>query len=129
MTQEEMLQALSAALTGPAGNVPMLRPPAQVDEIVRAEEQLAYKFPLDYRLFLQMTNGAEFVEAIFWSAGEMPAYNIEYQFPEFAPWFVAIGSNGGGRPATAFRQPRPGQAAAASRTVPAPVAQPQHAAE
>jgi hypothetical protein len=96
MTQEEMLQAMSAALTGPAGNVPMLRPPARVDEIVRAEEQLAFKFPLDYRLFLQMTNGAEFVEAIFWSTGELPVYNIEYQFPKFAPWFVAIGSNGGG---------------------------------
>jgi hypothetical protein len=23
-------------------------------------------------------------------------YNIEYQFPEFAPWFVAVGWNGGG---------------------------------
>jgi hypothetical protein len=43
-----------------------------------------------------MTNGAEFVEAIFWSTGVLPVYNIEYQFPEFAPWFVAIGSNGGG---------------------------------
>jgi cell wall assembly regulator SMI1 len=96
MTQEEMLQAMSTALTGPARDVPMLRPPAQVDQIVGAEEQLAFKFPLDYRLFLQMTNGAEFVGAVFWSTGALPVYNIEYQFPEFAPWFVAIGSNGGG---------------------------------
>lgn len=55
MTQEEMLLAMSTALTRPAGNVPMLGPPAQVDEIVGADEQLAFKFPLDYRLFLQMT--------------------------------------------------------------------------
>jgi hypothetical protein len=96
MTQEEMLHAMSTALTGPAPDVPTLRPPAHSDEIVAAEEQLAFKFPLDYRLFLQMTNGAEFVGAVFWSTAELPVYNIEYQFPEFAPWFVAIGSNGGG---------------------------------
>jgi len=96
MMQEEMLQAMSTALTGPASDVAILRPPAQVDEIVGAEEQLAFKFPLDYRLFLQMTNGAEFVGAVFWSTGELPVYNIEYQFPEFAPWFVAIRSSGGG---------------------------------
>jgi len=33
---------------------------------------------------------------VFWSTGELPLYNIQYQFSEFAPWFVAIGSNGGG---------------------------------
>jgi hypothetical protein len=54
---------------------------------------LAFKFPLDYRLFLKLTNGAEFAGAAFWSTGEPPVYNIECQFPEFAPWFVgeAIG--------------------------------------
>jgi hypothetical protein len=96
MTQEEMLQAMSTALTGPARDVPALRPPARADEIVDAEEELAFKFPHDYRLFLQLTNGAEFTGAVFWSTGELPVYNIEYQFPEFAPWFVAVGSNGSG---------------------------------
>jgi hypothetical protein len=33
---------------------------------------------------------------VFWSTGELRVYNIEYQFPKFAPWFVAVGSNGGG---------------------------------
>ncbi|HKD30106.1 MAG TPA: hypothetical protein VKC66_29850 [Xanthobacteraceae bacterium] len=44
MSQEEMLLAMSTALTRHAGNVPMLGPPAQVDEIVGADEQLAFKF-------------------------------------------------------------------------------------
>ena len=96
MTQEEMLRAMSMALTGPASDVPMLRSPAQTNDVVAAEEQLAFKFPLDYRLFLQMTDGAEFVGAVFWPAAELAAYNIAYKFPELAPWFVAIGSDGGG---------------------------------
>jgi hypothetical protein len=51
MTHEEMLQAMSTALTGPARDVPALRPPARADEIVGAEEELTFKFPHDYRLF------------------------------------------------------------------------------
>jgi hypothetical protein len=65
MTQEEMLQVMSTTLTGPARDVPALRPPAQADEIVGAEEEWAFKIPLDYRLFLQLTNGAEFAGACF----------------------------------------------------------------
>src|SRR5215831_2414400 len=92
MMDEEILRALSSALTGSAADVPILRPPAHVDDIVAAEDQLAFKFPLDYRLFLQMTNGSEFVGAVFWFTAELAAYNIEYQYPKFAPWFIAIGS-------------------------------------
>lgn len=91
-----MLQAISTALTGPPRDAPALRSPAQTDDIVGAEEELAFKFPVDYRLFLQLTNGAEFAGAVFWSTGQLPVYNIEYQFSELAPWFVAIGSDGGG---------------------------------
>jgi hypothetical protein len=36
-----------------ACDLPALRPPVQTDEIVGAEEELAFKFPLGYRLFLQ----------------------------------------------------------------------------
>jgi cell wall assembly regulator SMI1 len=96
MMEEEVLRALSSVLVGPAADVPILRPAADVDDIVAAEEHLAFKFPLDYRLFLQMTNGAEFVGAVFWSTAELAVYNIEYQFPQLAPWFIAIGSDGGG---------------------------------
>jgi hypothetical protein len=96
MTQEEILRALTSTLTGPATDVPILRSPAQVGDIVAAEKQLDFKFPLDYRLFLQMTNGAEYPGAVFWSTAELTAHNIGYRFPEFAPWFVAIGSDGGG---------------------------------
>src|SRR5262245_32371048 len=108
MTREEILRALSSALTGSAADVLILRPPAHVDDIVAAEEHFSFKFPSDYRQFLQMTNGAEFVGAVFWSAAELADYNIEYQFPKFAPWFIAIGSDGGGE-AIGYRRAEPEQ--------------------
>jgi len=57
---------------------------------------LGFKFPANYQLFLQMTNGAEFAEAVFWSTTQLGVLNVTYQFPVFAPWFAAIGSNGAG---------------------------------
>jgi SMI1 / KNR4 family (SUKH-1) len=108
MTQEEILRALTSTLTAPAADVPILRPPAPADEIVAAERELAFKFPLDYRLFLQMTNGAEYPGAVFWPTAELTAHNVGYKFPEFAPWFVAIGSDGGGE-AIGYLRARPEQ--------------------
>jgi len=51
-------------------------PPAHVDDNVAA--------PLGYRLFLQLTNGAECACAVFWSIAKLVAHKIEFEFPELA---------------------------------------------
>jgi hypothetical protein len=94
MTREEILQAISRALT--SGDVRQLNLPARPDQITAAQEQLKFEFPLDHQLLLLKSNGLELVGVRFWSTEELSGANIEYQFPKFAPWFVAIGSDGGG---------------------------------
>jgi SMI1 / KNR4 family (SUKH-1) len=94
MTREEILEAISRALT--SDDVRQLNLAARADQISAAQEQLEFEFPLDHRLLLLRSNGLELVGARFWSTEELFAANIEYQFPKFAPWFVAIGSDGGG---------------------------------
>jgi hypothetical protein len=94
MTREEILQAISRALT--SDDVRQLNLPGRPDQIAVAQEQLNFEFPLDHQLILLRSNGVELVGLRFWSTEELPAANIGYQFPKFAPWFVAIGSDGGG---------------------------------
>ena len=94
MTREEILQAISCALT--SDDIRLLNLPGRPDQIAAVQEQLNFEFPLDHQLLLLRSNGVELVGLRFWSTGELPTANIEYQFPTFAPWFVAIGSDGGG---------------------------------
>lgn len=92
------------------------RPGATEDVIEKAETQLAWTFPLDYRMFLGEMNGGEgFVGEnylILWSADELEQFNREYEVHEYAPGLVLFGSDGGGE-GFAFD----------TRSVPAPVVQ------
>jgi hypothetical protein len=94
MTREEIVQAISRALT--SDDVRQRNLPARPDQIAAAQEQLKFQFPLDHQLLLLKSDGLELVGARFWSTEELSSASLEYQFPKFAPWFVAIGSDGGG---------------------------------
>jgi len=76
------------------------KPGATADAIAKAETQLAWAFPPDYREFLGEMNGGEgFVGEnylILWSANELEQFNREYEVQEYAPGLVLFGSDGGG---------------------------------
>jgi len=74
--------------------------PAPVGEIESLERSFGISFPADYLSFLRERNGGEgFIGPhylILWSASELPIFNREYEFPEYAPSMIAFGSTGGG---------------------------------
>jgi hypothetical protein len=91
MTEQELRQlAPNADLGGPATE----------NEIARAEEELVFPFPQQYRDFLLSHDGLcgfigpQFV--LLKSVSVLAEYNRDYHFPEFCPEAVAIGSDGGG---------------------------------
>jgi hypothetical protein len=67
--------------------------------IRQAEEELGVSLPDDYKQFLR--NGAPTSDKwqhdfLAWQIDELPRWNEEYGFPEYAPGLIGFGSNGGG---------------------------------
>lgn len=71
-----------------------------LEEIASVENDLETKFPLDYKDFLLENNGGEgFINEeyiVFWAAGELVQFNIDYEVSEQAPGLILFGSNGCG---------------------------------
>ena len=73
---------------------------ATEEAIARAEQELGWKMPQDYREALAKKNGGEgFLGEnylILWAAEELAQFNREYEVQEYAPGLILIGSDGGG---------------------------------
>ena len=74
--------------------------PVTPEELQAAEAALKFSLPDDYQDFM-LNNGAGegFVGKhyiILWKVSELAQFNLEYQFPVYAPDFVAFASSGGG---------------------------------
>jgi SMI1 / KNR4 family (SUKH-1) len=73
---------------------------ASREAIEAAEAALALEIPSDYKEFLLRTNGgageigSSYLE--LFPAEELKQHNQDYQFPEYAPGLLLIGSDGGG---------------------------------
>ena len=58
--------------------------PVTPEELQAAEAALKFSLPDDYQ------------DIILWKVSELAQFNLEYQFPVYAPDFVAFASSGGG---------------------------------
>ncbi|WP_131998275.1 SMI1/KNR4 family protein [Dokdonella fugitiva] len=79
----------------------VLSVPALEAEIASAEAELGIRLPMEYREFLQKTNGAEGAiganEYIsLWPVGRLKELNDAYEVDSYARGFLVVGSNGGG---------------------------------
>jgi hypothetical protein len=74
--------------------------PAAEGQLESLQQSLGVSFPADYLQFLREKGGGEgFVGShylILWRPEELPTFNREYQFPEYAPSMIAFGTDGGG---------------------------------
>jgi cell wall assembly regulator SMI1 len=70
------------------------------EAFVKAETELGWPLPSDYKEFLKKNNGGEgFIGEnylILWSIEELAQFNKEYQIEEYAPGLILFGSDGGG---------------------------------
>jgi cell wall assembly regulator SMI1 len=70
-------------------------------DVKRAEDAIQCEIPKEYRRFLRQHNGGTgFVGDIhyleLWPVDQIPKHYSGYQFSEFLPSFIPIGSNGAG---------------------------------
>jgi hypothetical protein len=72
--------------------------PATLSSIETAEEFFNFKFPTDYKEFLQFTNGLEGETSdnylVLWSTEELIELNQAYNVKEFVSDIIIVGSNG-----------------------------------
>lgn len=76
------------------------RPGASSAQMNEVEAKLGFKFPQDYRSFLEWSNGGEaFIGELYiqiWAVGELIENYEGYHFEEFYPGVLGIASNMGG---------------------------------
>lgn len=71
---------------------------ASVAELLGLEDQLKAILPLEYKQFLQITNGADFASGVvIYPAGEVYEVNGTYAVAEYLPGYLAIGDDSGGQ--------------------------------
>lgn len=71
---------------------------ASMAELLELEDQLKAILPLEYKQFLQITNGAEFAcGVVIYPAGEVYEVNETYAVAEYLPGYLAIGDDSGGQ--------------------------------
>ena len=75
-----------------------LNPPASPSDIKAAETYFNLELPLDYKEFMQFTNGLEGIVndsyLVLWTAEELIALNEAYNVKEFVSDILIIGSDG-----------------------------------
>ena len=77
-----------------------LAAPVSKQDLDAAEAALGFALPEDFKIFMSAYGAGEgFIGQhyiILWSVSELAQFNSEYEFPIYAPRFVAFASNGGG---------------------------------
>jgi hypothetical protein len=78
-----------------------LYPPATEESLKDVERKVGFRFPVEYREFMLMTDGAEGVLGtnsylVIWHIGEVIELNEGYAVEEFTPGIFYFGSDGGG---------------------------------
>jgi hypothetical protein len=72
---------------------------ATASELSQIDRFFNYAFPIDYKDFLQITNGlegnADKGYLVIWSIEELLELNTAYQVKEFASHLILFGSDGG----------------------------------
>lgn len=74
-----------------------LPPPASLGAITLANEQLPAGLPPPYAAFLAQANGLLAHHLYLYRAEDIAERNATYEVAEYAPGYVAIGDDGGGR--------------------------------
>lgn len=75
-----------------------LYPSVDEQEINQVETDMGLKFPRVFRELLKLTNGFETEEGILiFGTDIISERNQTYEVSEYAPGYIAIGSNGGGQ--------------------------------
>lgn len=71
-------------------------PPASLDDIAKAEEELSLVIPDVYKDFLQAANGAVLNFSVLYGTESLAGMNRAYEVQQYAPGYISIGNDGGG---------------------------------
>jgi hypothetical protein len=74
-----------------------LKPPASADAIRSVSQRLPTELPEDYAALLTQSDGVIANTFILYSCDELPERNETFEVGEYAPGYVAVGDDNGGR--------------------------------
>src|SRR4051794_12977758 len=74
-----------------------LSPPASAEAVASASRLLPAPLPEDYAALLAQADGVVADAFVLYSCGELPERNATFEVGTYAPGFVAVGDDNGGR--------------------------------